>query len=435
MATVLLDLGAGFLLILAPLLLFLWYWNNRELTTREWALLCFVILAGGVLARIAVVALLAALILVGIGVAWLWNRVILTDVDYSRSFAQTHLFPGESTTVTWTFRNDKPLPVSWLRWQEGVPIHPFGALRHGEGLQIEDIDIRIILDGGADGIDEVTSIGGFQTLIKTARISALRRGYYRFGPTQWDASDVLGLYRTTKRFEADSALTVYPRLFSPEQLQLPTEAILGDLRRRSFVEDPSWYRGARDYRSSDPMKTIDWLATARTRRMQVKVFEPTVHPKLMILANLHAFERISRGVITEYMEDVISAAGSIARWGLETGFEVGLHSNGALPGSHMPLRIPPSARPEQLFLILDYLARIMLIVDRNVEDLIRRDVQDLPHGSSLVICTNVITQGMTSVLTDIGRHRRVTVLLIDNDTRFSIPNVTVTQLQTGRRAA
>lgn len=421
-------LGVLILLGLVPGLFVALMRSTEQVDTRDWAGLSGLLLLAGLLTRIGIISLVAGLALIAIGVAWLWHKVVLADVHYERFFKEHHLFPDEETQVTWTLRNDKPIPISWLRWQEGMPLHPFGSRSESDdAIDLENIEIRPILDG-RQGIDEVTSIAGFETLVKTSRVRALRRGYYRFGPTKWEASDVLGLFTATMSFEAQSALTVFPRLYRMEELQVPTEALLGDLRRQSLIEDPTWYRGAREYGPHDPMRVIDWKATARTRDLYVKTFEPTVHPKLMILANLHAFERISEGLVTDYMEDVISTAASVARWGLDAGFEVGIISNGILSHGQGEVKIMPSAGDNQLFDILDYLAKVMLIVDQRVEDVLRGDLADLPHGTTLVVCSNVVTQGTMAALADAARRRHIALLLVNNDTRLSIPRVSVTHI-------
>lgn len=421
----LLYLGIWGMIVFGPFLFAVWYWSERRLSTKHWIVLTALVLVGGLFARVVVISVLATLVLVAITIAWFWHRAILADLDYLRTFGKTHLFPDEETEVTWTIKNEKPLPISWLRWQEAIAVRPF-ATAFDEGIRLNGVEIKPILEGDEDGIDEVTSLSGFETLSKTCTLRGMKRGYYTFGPTKWEASDLLGLFTASMTNDTTSAITVYPRMFALEELGLPMDAVVGDVRRRSLIEDPSWYRGSREYRPEDAMKTIDWKTTARTNQLQVKSFESTVHPKLMIVANLHAFERISEGMITENMEEVISTAASIARWGLESGFEVGLHSNGALPGAHLPLRIPASAEESQLLAILDYLARLMLIVDRPIEQVIEADLDRLPHGTALLLCTSVMPQHLINVLCDVGRNRRVILVMVGNEAPVHIPGVTVT---------
>lgn len=428
------GLGVVIALGLVPIVYLMRRWSADPFTVRDWTTIIALLLLAGILTRITIVSLTAGLGLIAIGMAWAWHCVILADVSYHRRFDRMHLFPGEATEVVWTIRNDKPLPISWLRWREAVPVNSFDSFGQN-GIQLDDIEVTPIVEGRY-GLDELTSLSGFETLVKTSRVRALRRGYYRFGPTEWQASDALGLFTATGAADSPSALTVYPRLFDMEELQLPTHALIGDIRRRfSLIEDPSRYRGAREYRPGDPMKLIDWKATGRTNQVQVKTFDPTVHLRLMLLVSLHSFQRIWEGMRTEYMEDLISTAASIARWALQAGFEVGIHSNGLLGGGEEAYPIMPSAGDDQLFVILDYLARLRLFVNRSVEDILRGDLTDLPHGTTTVICANVVTQSLIATLGETRRSGHVALVLVDNEASFSIPNVSVMHAHRRRDSA
>ncbi len=436
MLDVLFGFGLFVLIIFAPILIMLWMWSEGGLTTARWIWLVVAMLVAGLFMRVPVITVLTSLVLIVIGVAWIWHQLMLSDVTYDRSFDHSHLFPGEELTITWTIRNEKPLPISWLRWQEAMPLRPFGGSRSEPGIATDDVVTKAIFDGSTEGIDELTSVGAFETLIRTAKVRGVRRGYYEFGPVEWVASDPLGLYHQTRRFEGQSGFAVYPSTFDLDDLQISSQALLGDFRRRqSLIEDPSWYRGSREYALTDPMRSIDWRASARTQQLQVKMFEPTVHLKLMLLLNLHSFERISEGMITEYMEDVISTGGSLAKWALDAGYEVGIHSNGALPQNRAPTRILPSAGEEQIFLILDYLARIMLVVDRPIAEIVATEMSELPHGTTLLVCSSVVTGALRIALADAARRRSVVLVLVDNDAQFTIPNVTVIHAQSREKAA
>jgi len=430
----LIQFGFFLAVIFSPLLFGLWFWSERRVTTRQLGTLCGVLAVAGLLMGISVIALLAGLVLIAIGVAWLWHAVILSDFTYSRSVSPTHVFPGDFADVTWTLNNAKPLPVSWLRWREVLPGARFGS-REGDGLEFPDSDAKTHGLDAERTLDQVSALRSYETMTHRARVRAVRRGYYRFWPATCQASDALGMYKAERVFDDDCVLTVYPRIRQTDALELEVRGLLGDWRRRnSLVEDPVWFRGDRDYRSTDSMRSIDWSSSARTSTLQVKTFEPTTHPKLMLLVNLHAFERISTGWITQYMEDVISTAASVAAWALELGYEVGVHSNGALPGAHVPFRVLPSAGENQLFSILDYLAKISLVVNRQIEDTMA-DVRDLPYGTAVIICTNVVTPGLMNSLDHSWRGRDVALLLVNNKTPLEIPGVRIMRFETETDAA
>src|SRR5581483_1826365 len=123
--SVLLELGFFLLAVFAPFLFMVWYWSDRKLFTGRWAMLVTLGLVAGLFMRVVVIAALAGIVLLAIGIAWLWHRVILLDLRYERSLDHTHVFPGEQAEVTWTITNDKPLPIAWLHWKEALPIYPF----------------------------------------------------------------------------------------------------------------------------------------------------------------------------------------------------------------------------------------------------------------------------------------------------------------------
>ncbi len=68
-------------------------------------------------------------LVLGVGlVSWLWARLALRSVTYQRALSADRVFAGDSVTLTVTLRNDKVLPLAWLRVTDGVP----EALDYGE---------------------------------------------------------------------------------------------------------------------------------------------------------------------------------------------------------------------------------------------------------------------------------------------------------------
>jgi uncharacterized protein (DUF58 family) len=224
---------------------------------------------------------------------------------------------------------------------------------------------------------------------------------------------------------------VYPRLYTLDELTIPAIALLPDMRQRhSLVDDPSWYRGVRYYQPADPLKQIDWNITARTRQLHVKLFEPAAQPKLMVIAHLYSFERDFRGCVTPYMESVISTAASIVRWALDTGFEVGLLSNGMVAKGEAPIQISPAATGEQLSVILDQLGRLTYVAPCGAEDLLEIATANLPPGSSLVVCSGIVTDAMTLLLANATQQYHTVLVLIDTDLAPYIPNLSVVHART-----
>jgi uncharacterized protein (DUF58 family) len=428
-------LGVSLLVSIGPYaLVYGWIYGHRRPNVAQWTILSAIALVGGILIRQPLIAVVATILLLAMGIVWFWKRTMLEDIEYERTMVKSHLFPGEETQISWTVRNNKPLPLSWLRYREAIETEPFG-LKSTTGIEVLDQKLQAVMNENLLGIDTLTSISGFETVTKSSRLRAVRRGRYRFGPVRIQAADILGMHTDEMQLESVSTLTVFPQLFAIHKFDPIFRQLLGDLRKRELLEDPTWYRGARQYRTSDPMKSVDWRATARTRELHVKTFEPTVHPKLVVVANLHAFEKITDGVLTEHMEDVINTTASICQWAIATGFEVGLHSNGAVPGSHVPAIIPPSAEQHQLLTILDYLAGVMLIVDRPIDEIIQTDIARLPRGIGIVLVTSVMGRNLAATTAELARRRSVSVVMVDADPPAEIPYVKMATVETAELAA
>ena len=61
------------------------------------------------------------------------------------------------------------------------------------------------------------------------------------------------------------------------------ERMLGIMQcSRHLYEDPFTFRGIREYTTSDPMKTINWKASARTGGLMVNTFDSVMTQKVML---------------------------------------------------------------------------------------------------------------------------------------------------------
>nr|WP_242549277.1 DUF58 domain-containing protein [Alicyclobacillus mali (ex Roth et al. 2021)] len=59
---------------------------------------------------------------------------------------------------------------------------------------------------------------------------------------------------------------------------------------RALVEDETWIRGVRPYQYGDPVRHIDWRATARLGDLVVKQFFPATNCHLLVLLNAQVSE-------------------------------------------------------------------------------------------------------------------------------------------------
>jgi uncharacterized protein (DUF58 family) len=252
-------------------------------------------------------------------------------------------------------------------------------------------------------------------------VKAVRRGVYTLGPAEITAGDPFGIFHRTTTAAGRYEIIVYPRIFSPDEIGLPFQEALGDLRtRRALAEDPTLLAGSREYRPGDPLRRVHWKATARSGELQVRIFDPSTTAQLMIVLNVNTYQHVWQGVDPERMEAVIDVAASLAAWALERDFAVGLRSNGIVPGTEVTPRIAPSANPRQTTHLLEHLARLAFSGRFAAESVLQDEIRRLGAGGSIVFVTPILTPELIRVLTSRRLTGRVSVVYCG---RFAAPVV------------
>ncbi|HIC88667.1 MAG TPA: DUF58 domain-containing protein [Anaerolineae bacterium] len=367
-----------------------------------WLLLVFLLTLGGLAFRQTVLLLISATLLTIAAVAWVWNRLALWGLRYERTFSERRAFLGETVTLTLQVINRKPLPLSWLRISDVFPVEL-------------PLDRGRVVFSATNNLGTLTTFWAprwYERVAREYHITCTQRGFFHFGPCDLETGDVFGLFSRKERDDHRDVLIVYPRVLPLAELGLPPKEPLGEtVARRRIFEDPSRSVGVRDYQPEDEFRRVHWKATARRQALQSKVYEPATSFNLVVFLNVATLERHWQGVIPELLEHAISVAASIAAYGVEQRWPVGLIANGALPGSDQPLKVLPGRSPAQLTRILEVLAGVTPFATAPIEQLITAESPRLPWGSTLVLVTAVTGDAMMSSLAHLKEVGRQVVLI------------------------
>ena len=123
----------------------------------------------------------------------------------------------------------------------------------------------------------------YQRIRSRLTVIATHRGEFTFGPAKLSSGDPVGLRERSALTEGLEHLLVYPKVFALSPAGIVSRALLGDLRsRRELLHDPSRTAGVREYRVGDPLRFVDWRATARSTSLMVREFEPSVTPRVAV---------------------------------------------------------------------------------------------------------------------------------------------------------
>ncbi len=375
----------------------------KTIITESWlaasALLGLIGFASGSAALVIIGALLF-----GTGaLARMWKRVCLERVVYTRRLVEHRLFVGERTALTLILENRKPLPVPWIEVRETMP----------RGMPVTGVRTQA---GGAPGtqvLQRTAALGMHDRLEWPLELRAARRGYFRVGPTRLRSGDLFGFFeREVEVGRPVDGIVVYPHVYPLGDLGFDSARPFGEQRGGARIyEDPSRVVGVRDYLPGDPMKRIDWHATARLGRMQSRLYEPSRAQAMVIALNIPTFDYSWQGSDPVLLERGVSVAASIASWAAESGAAVGLVANGSFPDADRTIHIGAGRRPDQLNRVLEALAMVTAFTTGEMSDALEDPAHPIPAGATIVLVAAVLPAELVDTLRRLrGRGHRVHVV-------------------------
>ena len=343
------------------------------------------------------IALAAAVVLVaGLG-ARAWTRFALERFDLGLSLSQTHAFVGETIELSLRMENRKLLPLPGLRMRMHLPdvMEP----------ENERFDIRAESLAGHGAVARSTAVRWYERIIWRWRVPLRARGYYRIARIDLRATDVFGVFARERAHPAERALWVYPEIVPLDRFDLPRLRPHGDSRGgQTLFEDVTRLQTLRDYRPGDPLKRIDWKATARRRELQSRVYDPSSDLVTVVALNVSTLPVAWEGFYADIFERAVIAAGSLAAAYSAERMPVGLLANCTYPGRDAAIRVPVSRAPGQMTRILEALAMADVFTLVPIQRMLTEEARRLPFGSTIALVTAVITPALESSLDRLRRQ-------------------------------
>ncbi|MXY36860.1 MAG: DUF58 domain-containing protein [Dehalococcoidia bacterium] len=319
----------------------------------------------------------------------LWARYIFRRVNVSSSLSEARAFQGEQVELRFEIENRKPLPLPWFDLRVAI----------SEELEIEGEELPAASAPGLNWLTRRGALGWYERRRWRMQVSSRERGQFQIGPTQLHSADILGIF--PRHFDAPemTPFIAYPRVFALDDLGFPADRPLGDSKGRNRIfEDPLRIAGLRDYEPGDPLRRIDWKATARHGELQSRVYEPSAVQHLYVLLNIDTLEHSWEGYLKDDLERTVSMAASLAVWATGRRYAVGLLANGSLPNSDRPIRLPPSRARTQLPRILETLAVVQPLTMGDLAGRLRREASRLPLGSTLILAAAFIPDELAEAM-------------------------------------
>ncbi|HEY8421722.1 MAG TPA: DUF58 domain-containing protein [Thermoclostridium sp.] len=305
----------------------------------------------------------------------------LSKISIERKFDTLHASLGQSVHLIETISNRKLLPVPWLKVESRIDSGlKFG---HQEDLNILQDEFHI----------SVFSMLPYTRIIRTHNVKCTKRGYYHLKSAALTARSITGSVSAMKDETTDAKLYVFPRILTLPEMNFPSHSWQGDMVvRRWILEDPFIHAGIREYNTSDPMKNINWKASARFGALQVNQYDPTAQHRLMILLNVDT--KLNQWTITDEPERVeygISVAATVLEYAYKNVIEAGFGSNGFLKDMEKePIRIEPASGKNQLVKIMECLARLVILRSITFNTLLDKELEKDPSNMDYLFITAIV---------------------------------------------
>lgn len=297
----------------------------------------------------------------------LWDENLTVQISFDRDY----IFCGEEANLVETIVNNKYLPLPVL--EVGFDMSRWVVFQDEENSTVSDMTYR----------RDVFTASVRQRITRTLPVRGKKRGYYRIASTTVTSYDFLMTEKQVAHFPQETEFYVLPAHISASHIRIPYSKIMGLLvSRRRVYDDPFEFAGIRDYRRSDPMKYINWKASARGGTLLVNQHDSTLSQKVTVLLDCTG---IGSAVTDALNETAISIAAELAERMLADGISVSVISNGIDTVDGKMLSTGELTGRNTALYLRRRLARLECRNDLTPMPQLLRTLHDGAHGSDLYV--------------------------------------------------
>ncbi len=229
-------------------------------------------------------------------------------------FETDAVYAGQETKLYEVIENRKRMPVPVLE----VGFHTRKELDFAD---VENTNVSDYLYKR-----DVFSVLGRQKITREIPVKCTKRGRYLASDADITTHTLLYRKHYSKAVGTEAEIYVYPKMTDVSEIVTVCEHMLGAVQcARRLYEDPFAFRTIRSYTTDDPMKSINWKASARTGSLMVNTFDSVQSQKAMIFLDV---EDIGILKYEDLVEESIALAATVMRRLIRQNIEVGFVFNG-----------------------------------------------------------------------------------------------------------
>ncbi len=270
---------------------------------------------------IGVVALLCLAVTVAVYEKF-WDHGLTASV----AFDKEQIEEGQSVVLKEIVENNKILPLLML----SVKFRLERNIRYldQENSSVTDKQYR----------NDCISVMPYQRVTRSFPAVGTGRGFYSVEEVNLVATDLLFRKILAKDIKNQTWMYVYPARSRLVKLPEIYRRMYGDWLTDSLrQEDPFAFKGIRDYTGTDPMRKVNWKASAKTGTLKVNQYYDNSSRLLTIFLNVS-----QKGILKQddLVEESIRVARSFLEWFIQRGIPIRIFSNGVdkLTGEELSIR-------------------------------------------------------------------------------------------------
>ena len=273
----------------------------------------------------------------------LWDRGLSLNLRFSSKEA----FEGDSLSLHEELSNNKFLPLPWV----------FVKFNVSQNLKFEGSEHKTITD--AHFQSDLFSVMMYQSIKRKMSFVCAKRGFYRLRNITMVCSNLLYNRRFNKNVDCTTELTVFPKLLdSDDGINIIYKNLDATILSNSLINpDPFEFRGIREYQPTDPMRDINFKASAVAQQLMVNIHAPTSSKRLEIVLNLEYNRPYPE---FELYEQAIRLAATMTEKYINQGVKLGLYTNGRDVSTTESVAVTAGEGASHMYKVFQALARISL---------------------------------------------------------------------------
>ena len=320
----------------------------------------------------------------------------LENVSYSRAFSEEGLFMGETMEMTEVICNPGWLPLFRVKLTFYLPA----------GITVDGKPLKEYTE-----MTSVFNIPPFGVVTRKHTVSADKRGFFQLG-----SASIL-YFGCEFEFQSTPSFYAYPAAkgFSGSG-DTPLYRAGNMLASRKFIEDPFFPVGIREYRPGDPMRSINFKASARSfhggrAQLMCNDYDSSRTVDSMIFLDLNVYP----GAVADdktLLETGLAYACYLFCRGVENEGKVGFCVN-ASAGDMPYIHIPCGRGEEHSLTVLRTMAEMNVYArrDYSMQVLLARFGKETPADMDLYLITTGTDEKTEELLHGLRRAGRNVVVI------------------------